>query len=96
MTAATKRLRAAQTGVAGFALGLLLFASLSETAYWKDIQVEYLTAKALRRSGHDADQRDPEQEHPDSEHQVHGVRLVPDLRGDAAVGHGQLEGADDR
>jgi len=48
VTAATKRLRAAQTGVAGFALGLLLFASLSETAYWKDIQVEYLTAKALR------------------------------------------------
>ena len=34
--------------MAGFALGLLLFASLSETAYWKDIQVEYLTAKALR------------------------------------------------
>ena len=47
MNAATRRLRAAQAGVAGFALGLLLLASLSEAAYWKDIQVEYLTARAL-------------------------------------------------
>jgi len=48
VNAATRRLRAAQAGVAGFALGLLLLASLSEAAYWKDIQVEYLTARALR------------------------------------------------
>ena len=55
-----------------------------------------LAAKALRRAGHDPDERAPEQEQPEPEHHVHRVRIALDLRGDPAVGHRQLERADDR
>ena len=48
MNAATRRLRAAQAGVAGFALGLLLLASLSEAAYWKDIQFRKIDDRTIQ------------------------------------------------
>jgi len=41
-------LQMAQAGLAGFALGALLWGSLPPHSYRKDLQVEYLTAMALR------------------------------------------------
>ena len=43
-----RRLRLAQACLAGAALGSLVIGALPSTAYRKDLQVEYLTARALR------------------------------------------------
>ena len=52
-----------------------------------------LAAQSLRGAGDHADERAPEQEQPDHEHDVERVRLALDLRGDGAVRQGQLERA---